>query len=198
MQRLVDADVGGVARAEVVTRQDDEPVVGSVPEPFGEGELRRHARDAIGQVRCRQPTCRRSLRSASRLRRGERRRERRVRLDRERLCVPLLDDLEVDEQAVVDAMDVAEQPAVVVAPDDVAFDAHLACRSGAVSAVNADASGPKHSIGVFGFLVSGVSIPISRTRSSRPPIATSIVSPSTTWVTVASPSPGVPGRCSQR
>ena len=46
---LVDADVGGVARPEVVAGEDHQPVVGSVPELFGEGELRRHAGDAIGQ-----------------------------------------------------------------------------------------------------------------------------------------------------
>ena len=38
-QALVDADVGGVARAEVVAVDDEQAVVGLVAEPFGE---RRH------------------------------------------------------------------------------------------------------------------------------------------------------------
>ena len=62
--------------------------------------------------------------------------------------------------------------------------------TGSSDAVNVLASGPKHSMGEFGFFVSGVSMPIRRTRSSRPPMSTSIVSPSTTWVTVAVPVPG--------
>ena len=46
--RLVDADVGGVARAQVVTRQDDELGVGGVSEAFGE---RPHGPDAIAGQR---------------------------------------------------------------------------------------------------------------------------------------------------
>ena len=51
--------------------------------------------------------------------------------------------------------------------------------------MNAVASGPKHSTGVSGRFVSGVSMPIRRTRSSSPSIVTSIVSPSTTSSTTA-------------
>ena len=51
--------------------------------------------------------------------------------------------------------------------------------------MNADASGPKHSGGPSATCVSGVSMPISRTRSSRSPMCTSMVSPSTTAFTVA-------------
>ena len=46
--------------------------------------------------------------------------------------------------------------------------------------VNAVASLPKYSTGFCGWAVSGVSTPISRTRSSRPSISTMRVSPSTT------------------
>ena len=38
-ERPVHADVGGVARAEVVARDDHDAVVGAVAEAFGEGRL---------------------------------------------------------------------------------------------------------------------------------------------------------------
>ena len=38
-ERPVHADVGGVARAEIVAGDDHEAVVGAVAEPFGEGQL---------------------------------------------------------------------------------------------------------------------------------------------------------------
>ena len=46
--RTEHADVGGVTRAEVVARQDDQASVGCVSEPFGEGDLRSHGGDATG------------------------------------------------------------------------------------------------------------------------------------------------------
>ncbi len=52
----------------------------------------------------------------------------------------------------------------------------------------AEASGPKHSTGVPGLCVSGVSMPIKRTCSSVPPTCTTIVSPSMTRTTLARPS----------
>ena len=45
--------------------------------------------------------------------------------------------------------------------------------------MNSEASGPKHSIGLFGCLVSGVSIPMNLIVSDLLPKITLIVSPST-------------------
>ena len=53
------------------------------------------------------------------------------------------------------------------------------------SSLNREASGPKHSIGLLGCLVSGVSIPIYLTVCDFPLRLTSTVSPSITLVTRA-------------
>ncbi len=79
--------------------------------------------------------------------------------------VAALDQVEVDQQAVVGPVQVHEQPAVAVAGHVVALEAAPACRTGSRSLVRAEASAPKHCTGRSGATVSGVSTPMSRTRS---------------------------------
>ena len=81
------------------------------------------------------PTARRRRASARRAASTNRSGEVRVGGDRERLGEAVPDDLVVDEHAVGGAVDVREQPSVVVAGDDVALEPDAACRRRAASPV---------------------------------------------------------------
>ncbi len=178
----VHADVGGVARAEVVAGDDDQAGVGGVPEAFGEASSRRSRRRRYLTGSARQAAHRpTSPASASR-----------AAAAKAAACVsfgaivsgrakPRRTSVQVDERAVgVGQPHVGEQPAVVVAPVDVALEPD-------VGAGRQQPGGERR--GLRAEALDG------RCRASwsracrcragapapwRPPMRTSIVSPSTT------------------
>ncbi len=186
-QALVDADVGRVARPEVVAADDEDSVVGPIAEPLGQScHESEHTGCSPGRGTCR-PQAAPGATSV-----GDRGPKlidvRDVGGDGEQLGVAVTRQSEVDEQAVGDSVDVGEESVVAIARLDVSFEANdRAWRQQLVRV--AEASLPKHCTGLRGSTVSGVSMPMRRTRSSRPPTCTMIVSPSTTRLTTASPVP---------
>ena len=173
-ERAVDADVGRVAGTEVVARDDHQLGVVVVAEAFGEcGHQQRTLSGAPGPqadvVGLGSAGGGDELVGVGGVRR-----------DRQRAGVALADDLQVDERAV--GRPGRRRPAGGRSRRGRRRRARGAagCPAGSSDVVNAVASGPKHWTGVFGFLVSGVSMPIRRTRSRWPSMVTSIVSPSTT------------------
>ena len=76
-----------------------------------------------------------------------------------------LDDLSVDKEVAL--VDISQQPAVPISEVMIKLQSDLSSHRESFPA-NAEASFPKYSTGLLGWTVSGVSTPISPTRSSLP------------------------------